>query len=112
MKANGTGKPVGLFETLVQRIEQLEARVAELDKPSRLLTVGDAASRLGMSSSYIRAAIRDGRLPEHRLGRAVRVAIADVDALVSASTRRAAPVAKPTDSPIERAARVEIGKRR
>mgnify|MGYP003471656829 CR=1 FL=1 len=43
------------------------------DLPGELLTVDDAAQRIGMSVRYIRRLIAERRIPFYRLGRAVRV---------------------------------------
>ncbi len=58
-----------------------------LNRLNELLTVGDAARRLGLSTQRIRQLIADGQLPctETRLGRLIMSA--DVDAL---GARRAA----------------------
>jgi len=56
---------------------------------SALLTVAAAAARLSMSASFVRSAIADERLPARKVGGAVRVRVADVDALAAnAWTRR------------------------
>jgi excisionase family DNA binding protein len=44
------------------------------------MTVVDAAQRLSMSPSFVRRLIARGVLPCHRLGRAVRLDAADVEA--------------------------------
>lgn len=76
-----------MLEDLVRRIvrEELDARDRDAGDAD-LITTEQAAARLGMSPSYIRDARRAGRLPAKRIGRAVRFAIADVDAL---ATKRA-----------------------
>ena len=48
------------------------------------LSVGDAAARLAVSEVTIRRAIRSGALAHVRIGRAVRIAIADLDAYADA----------------------------
>lgn len=85
--------------------EELEAQSKPRSEPA-LLSVAAAAARIDMSESFIRGAIREGRLPARRFGRSVRVAPDDVDAL---TTRRPNATA---ESPRDRAARVVIGGRR
>ncbi len=87
--------------------EELPAALAELratSEPAALLTVGQAAARVGMSTSYIRAAISAGRLPARRIGRAVRLAASDVDAIPEHRS-----IAQSSDSPRDRASRIRIG---
>jgi excisionase family DNA binding protein len=43
------------------------------------VTVAGAARYLSMSEVWIRRAIRSGSLPHLRMGRAVRIAVADLD---------------------------------
>ncbi len=54
-----------------------------------LITVSTAAERLAVSKSMIRKLLRLGRLTPVRIGRCVRVRLADVDALAAAGERRA-----------------------
>ncbi|OZD66693.1 hypothetical protein CH272_08290 [Rhodococcus sp. 05-340-1] len=62
----------------------MPTRTNTADKP--LLSVADAAERLGVSTDMIRARIADGQLPAYRLGAttrsAIRIKVADVDALL------------------------------
>lgn len=105
---SGLRREGGLLEALAARIEELENRVAELEQgaaPTALLTVTGAAERLAIAPSTVRTMIRTGRLPAKRIGRAVRLAIADVDSLAE---KRATGG---PESPHERAARVDIGGR-
>lgn len=53
-----------------------------------------------MSVSYVRGAIREGRLPSVRIGRAVRLRPLDVDAVPASRPRKSAL------DPAERAARI------
>jgi excisionase family DNA binding protein len=48
------------------------------------ITIADAATYLSMSEVSIRRAIRNGNLPHIRLGRALRVSLADLDAFAAA----------------------------
>src|SRR5260370_33577270 len=48
-----------------------------------LLTIEQAASRLNMSARYVRRLIAERRIAFHRMGRAVRLKAADVDAFIS-----------------------------
>jgi excisionase family DNA binding protein len=57
-----------------------------------LLTVDQAAERLGMSVRHVRRLVAERRIGHHRLGRAVRLHPADLDAYVA--TTRVEPVAE------------------
>ena len=96
-----------ILEPLVRDLVRKE--LASAPHAGGMITVAQAAERLAMSASYIRAAIADGRLPATKVGRAVRVAISDVDALQN--TRPRCARAKPSSAPLERAATVDIGSR-
>ena len=56
-----------------------------LTSANRPLTVRDAADRLGVSVETIRARVNDGTIPAARLGKAIRIRPADLDALFVAS---------------------------
>lgn len=56
-----------------------------LTSSDRPLTVRDAADRLGVSVETIRARVNDGTIPAARLGKAIRIRPADLDALFVAS---------------------------
>jgi excisionase family DNA binding protein len=86
--------PAGSLEGLIRGIvrEEIERALESAPATDGLLTVAQAATRLGMSESFVRAAIRDGRLPAQRVGRAVRVRPADVDRL---PRRRRTSVTRP-----------------
>jgi excisionase family DNA binding protein len=49
----------------------------------RLLTVDEAAQRLGTSARFIRRLIAERRIAYTKLGRHVRIAARDLDALVA-----------------------------
>jgi len=49
----------------------------------RLLTVDEAAERLGMSARFIRRLIAERRIAYTKLGRYVRIAARDLDAFVA-----------------------------
>jgi excisionase family DNA binding protein len=49
----------------------------------RLLTVDEAAERLGMSARFIRRRIAERRIAYTKLGRHVRIAARDLDAFVA-----------------------------
>ena len=56
-----------------------------LTSANRPLTVRDAADRLGVSVETIRARVNDGTIPAARLGKAIRIRPADLDALFIAA---------------------------
>jgi excisionase family DNA binding protein len=55
----------------------------------QLLTVAQAADRLGLKPATIRRRILERRLPYVKLGRAVRIPVEVVDALIASSYRPA-----------------------
>jgi len=63
-----------LIEQLVRRVvrEELAARASE-SAPPQYLTVAAFAAARSIGESTVRKAVRDGRLPAIRIGRAVRV---------------------------------------
>ena len=50
----------------------------------RLLTVEEAADRLGTSTRFVRRLIFERRIPYTKLGRHVRIAASDLDAFIAA----------------------------
>ena len=55
----------------------------------QLLTTGDAARRLGVSTEFVRKLVRSGRLPEHRTQGGQHIFSADdVEALVAERSAR------------------------
>ena len=56
-----------------------------LTSANRPLTVRDAADRLGVSVETMRARVKDGTIPAARLGTAIRIRPADLDALFVAA---------------------------
>jgi excisionase family DNA binding protein len=59
---------------------------------TELLTVDEAAVRIGMSVRHVRRLVAERRIGHHRLGRAVRLHPADLDAYVA--TTRIEPLAE------------------
>lgn len=98
----------GILEELLAEIRALRAELAEraATPAEQLVDVVRAAEHLGMSTSYIRKEIGSGRLPAKRIGRAVRVRVADLDTLTS--TRRSS--ARPNETDAEWAAKIRISK--
>lgn len=72
-----------VFAELVRRVVRDELAVARPSADKSLISVAQAARRLGLSQSFVRAAINDGHLPIERFGRAVRIHPTDVDALAT-----------------------------
>ena len=99
-----------MIEAIVHRVlDHREARAKATPTIAEvLLDVAQAAELLGMSTSYIRKAIGNGRLPAKRIGRAVRVRLADLDTLTS--MRRSSSSATPKETDAEWAARIRIAK--
>ena len=68
----------GELERLLRRLirEEVVAALREsssASQPTGLVTVAEYAAARSISVSYVRAAIRDGRLASTKIGRAVRV---------------------------------------
>ena len=57
-------------------------RTTSNDRP---LTLQAAADRLGVSVETMRARVHDGTIPAARIGKAIRIRPADIDALFVAS---------------------------
>lgn len=49
-----------------------------------LLTIEQAAARIGMSTRYVRRLVSERRIPSYRLGRAVRIDPADLAVHITA----------------------------
>lgn len=62
--------------------------------PHELLTIDQAADRIGMSARYVRRLIAERRVPFYRLGRAVRLDPNDLSAHVCAG--RVEPITETT----------------
>jgi len=54
-----------------------------------LLTVEEAAARLGTSVHFVRRLVAERRIPYHKVGRHVRIAQADLDAYINRCRREA-----------------------
>jgi excisionase family DNA binding protein len=52
--------------------------------PAEMLTIEEAAARIGMSVRYIRRAVAERQIAFHRLGRSIRIDPADLAAFVHA----------------------------
>jgi excisionase family DNA binding protein len=61
-----------VFDSLHAEVTALRALVEQLAGP-KLVTVAEAARRLGISEVTIRRHVRSGRLPYKRFGRSIRV---------------------------------------
>jgi excisionase family DNA binding protein len=57
-----------------------------LELPAEMLTIEQAAERIGMSARYVRRAIAERRIAAHHFGRSVRIDPADLAVFVR-STR-------------------------
>ena len=57
-----------------------------LELPAELLTIEEAASRIGMSVRYVRRAVAERQIAFHRLGRSIRIDPADLAAFVPCRT--------------------------
>lgn len=55
-----------------------------LDLPAELLTIREAAGRIGMSVRYVRRAVAERQIAFHRIGRSIRIDPADLAAFVHA----------------------------
>ncbi len=66
---------VAAVAPLVAEVEHLAAEVARLREalPPQLVSIEDAAERLGLSGRTVRRRVRDGSIPVRRVGRRVLV---------------------------------------
>lgn len=71
------------FVREIVRAEVAKATAEVSTEDGGLISVAEVAKRLGMSMSFVRAAIRDRRLSALRIGRCVRVHEADVEDLMA-----------------------------
>lgn len=62
-----------------------------------IVTVAEAATRLAVSRSLIRKLLATGQLTRVRIGRCVRVRVAELDALVAGTTRAVTRRAPPSE---------------
>jgi excisionase family DNA binding protein len=60
----------------------------------KLLTVEEAAERLGTSVRFVRRLVFERRMAYTKLGRHVRIAASDLDAFISAGRVEAGPYAR------------------
>lgn len=77
------------IEDLIRQVvrEEIKAVLADIDAAksatASLIDIPEAARRLGMSVSYIRKRITDGRLPTEKVGNRHRIAPHDLERLRS-----------------------------
>jgi len=62
----------------------VEAHPAGTRTGGRLLSVEEAATRLGTPVRFVRRLVQERRIPFHKVGRYVRIAEADLDDFVAA----------------------------
>jgi excisionase family DNA binding protein len=55
-----------------------------VDQRRELLTIEEAAEVMGMSARHVRRLVAERRIAFHKLGRSVRIALADINAYVEA----------------------------
>jgi len=58
---------------------------------NRLLSIDEAADRLGTDERFVRRLIAERRLPFHKIGSHVRISSTDLDAFVAAGRVEALP---------------------
>ena len=78
-------------EAVCEGLIVLAAVLAERSVPAELMTTAEAGAYAKVSPATVRRWIAAGKLPEHRAGREVRIARADLDALLQRGTRRPQP---------------------
>lgn len=74
-----------------QLATSLRASTGRRERPL-LLTVEEAAERLGTPVRFVRRLVADRRIPFHKVGRYVRLSAADLDDFIAAG--RVEPVAR------------------
>ena len=96
-----------IIETIVRRVIREELAAAAKPCADDHITIADYAVARSISPSTVRAAIRDGRLPAVKIGRAVRV-----PANIEIGKPLVPPTKKTPETPAAIAARVLAGGRR
>ena len=59
--------------------------------PAELLTVAQVAKRLGVGVQFVQKRTRSGEIPSYKLGRAVRISEADLEAYMERQHSSATP---------------------
>lgn len=78
----------------------------DLDRPTTLLSLTDAARLTRISRSTIRRAVADGSLPAYRVGNRYRVRVTDLEAWIDAA-RIDPKAARPQPPQLRRKAAVQ-----
>ena len=86
---------------------QVAAALAQRPAATELLSTAEAAAHAKVTPETIRRWIAAGKLPEHRAGREVRIARADLDALLHRGTRQ--PRQRTAEKTPEQLARERFG---
>ncbi len=94
MNTDDQASEPSLLERLREKIREVPA--SKTDKSSRRqaerpLTVQEAADELGLSVYTVRAWVAERRLSHLRLGRAIRIPVAEIRRVLEESTIPAAP---------------------
>jgi excisionase family DNA binding protein len=89
---------------------QVAAALTGRPSATELLTTAEAAAHAKVTPETVRRWIAAGKLPEHRAGREVRIARADLDQLLHRGTRRPRPPA--VEKTPEQLARERFGRDR
>lgn len=88
--------PDALLAAAIRQLVQAEVAsqvaAALAARPSDLMTTAEAARHAKVSPATVRRWITAGKLTEHRAGREVRIARADLEKLLHRGTRRTAAV--------------------
>jgi len=79
-KMSRTGELVVILQ---DQVEQLTVAIRSLERhlPAPLVSVQDAAERLGVSVNTVRRRVKSGHIPSTRIGKAVRIDLTKVRAL-------------------------------
>ena len=73
--------------------DEVRRALAEAIQPDEYLATREAAGIAGVAVGTIRRWVREGRLPEHRAGRVVRVRRSDLEKLLRSGRRRTGDLA-------------------
>lgn len=100
-----TGELVSALRDLVREVvreELARERVEPHAEPAEYLSISAAAALASVAKGTVRRWVREGRIPEHRAGRVLRVHRGDLERLLAAGQRHRGANAEPTPEELAR----------